>query len=246
MGAHSSLLISLERVTVGSVQHLLPIFLAAIVAVGFIRYAKKHFSPEKQVRAIHYFALFVSFVLASYHLYHMAIGAYNFKTDLPLFLCSLMALTIPVFTHYRKYWMYEILVFWIIAGTSQGVITPDIPEGFPSFDYFRYWVAHLGLLLIIFYATFVWGMRPRFKSVIISVLALQGYIGLMMLLNYVLGANYSYLNYKPEAASVLDYLGEWPWYLLQAQLLLVPYFLLIYGCFQLGKKRKGPISQKAD
>ncbi|WP_290698864.1 hypothetical protein [Lacinutrix sp.] len=41
-------------------------------------------------------------------------------------------------------------MFWIIAGTSQAVITPDISIGFPSFDYFRYWIAHLGLLIIIF------------------------------------------------------------------------------------------------
>ncbi len=149
-----------------------------------------------------------------------------------------MALIIPVFTYYRKYWMYEILLFWIIAGTSQGVITPDIADGFPAFDYFRYWIVHLGLLIIIFYATFVFNMRPKLKSVFKSILVLLLYMVVMMILNYVLGANYSYLNYKPESASVLDYLGEWPWYLIQVVLLLLPYFLLIYLFFQVGKKKK--------
>jgi hypothetical integral membrane protein (TIGR02206 family) len=142
--------------------------------------------------------------------------------------------------------MYELLVFWIIAGTSQGVITPDIVEGFPAFDYFRYWVVHLGLLIVIFYATFVFDMRPRLRSVFKSILALQVYVVVMMLLNYLVNANYSYLNHKPESASVLDYLGEWPWYLVQAQLLLIPYFLVIYLFFQIGKKRKGVISQTTD
>ncbi|MBT8303720.1 MAG: TIGR02206 family membrane protein [Bacteroidia bacterium] len=239
-----SYFISIERVSVGSLEHLLPIAIAIVLAFILIRYARKHFSEKQQVKAIHAFAILVSLTLASFHLYYIALGNYDFKTDLPLFLCSFMALTIPLFTYFRKYWMYEILVFWIIAGTSQGVITPDIPEGFPAFDYFRYWTAHLGLLIIIFYATFVFEMRPTLRSVIKSILALQVYIGLMMLLNYLLDANYSYLNYKPKSASVLDYLGEWPWYLVQAQMLLIPYFLLIYGLFQIGRKRT--ISQTID
>jgi hypothetical integral membrane protein (TIGR02206 family) len=133
--------------------------------------------------------------------------------------------------------MYEILLFWIIAGTSQGVITPDIAEGFPSFDYFRYWTVHLGLLTIIFYATFVLKMRPKFKSVLKSFVALQAYALIMMGVNYVLNSNYSYLNRKPEVASVLDYLGEWPFYLLAMEALMLPYFLLIYLPFYLSNKR---------
>ncbi|WP_262890560.1 YwaF family protein [Winogradskyella costae] len=67
----------------------------------------------------------------------MLFDNYNFKTDLPLFLCSLLALIIPIFTHYRRYWKFEILVFWIIGGTLQAVITPDIAQGVPGFDYSR-------------------------------------------------------------------------------------------------------------
>lgn len=242
----SDFLLILDRVSIGSLEHLLPISLAVVFAVVLIRYGNNIESEVKKQRVIHYFAILVSLTIFSYHLYHIIIADYDFKMDLPLYLCSFMALMIPLFTYFRKYWMYEILLFWIIAGTSQGVITPDIPEGFPAFDYFRYWVVHLGLLIIIFYATFVLNMRPTIKSVFRSIVALQVYIGAMMLLNYLLDANYSYLNYKPEAASVLDYLGEWPWYLIQAQLLLIPYFLIIYGFFELGKRRKQVNSQTTD
>jgi len=242
----SSSFLLLERVTIGSLQHLIPISLAIIFAFLFIVYSKRELTKRQQEIALHYFGVFVALVVLGFHIYHMLFGNYDFRTDLPLYLCSLLALIIPVFTYYRKYWMYELLVFWIIAGTSQGVITPDIVEGFPAFDYFRYWVVHLGLLIVIFYATFVFDMRPRLRSVFKSILALQVYVVVMMLLNYLVNANYSYLNHKPESASVLDYLGEWPWYLVQAQLLLIPYFLVIYLFFQIGKKRKGVISQTTD
>lgn len=124
--------------------------------------------------------------------------------------------------------MYEILLFWIIAGTSQGVITPDIAEGFPRFDYFRYWVVHLGLLTIIFYATFVFGMRPTIKSVFKSFLTLLVYVVSMVIINWLLDANYFYLNEKPKSASILDFLGEWPVYIIVGQLILIPYFMMIY------------------
>ena len=134
--------------------------------------------------------------------------------------------------------MYEVLLFWIVAGTLQGVITPDIAEGFPTFDYFRYWTVHLGLLIIIFYATFVFGMRPTFKSIFKSVLALQVYVVMMVAINALLDANYFYLNEKPKSASVLDYFGYWPYYIIVTQLILVPYFLVIYLPFYIEKRRK--------
>jgi hypothetical integral membrane protein (TIGR02206 family) len=131
--------------------------------------------------------------------------------------------------------MFEILVFWVIAGTLQGVITPDIADGFPSLDYMRYWIVHLGLLTVIFYTIFVFKMRPKFKSIFKSFLALQVYVVLMIVINYFLDANYFYLNRKPESASVLDYFGEWPYYIIVAQLVIIPLFLLIYLPFYISE-----------
>ena len=166
----------------------------------------------------------------------MVYGAYDYRTDLPLYLCSLLGILIPIYTYYRNYWMFEILVFWIIAGTLQGVITPDIAEGAPSLDYFRYWIVHLGLLVVIFYSIFVFQLKPQFKSVFKSFFALQVYVVVMIGVNYLLDANYFYLNRKPESASVLDYFGEWPYYILVCQLIIIPLFLMIYVPFYFRRK----------
>jgi len=223
-------------VAIGSIQHIAPLLFALVYTVGFIFYAKRNFTASQQEKAVHYFAWFVSLTVIIFHVYHMVFETYNFKTDLPFYLCSLLAIIIPIFTYYRKYWMFEILVFWIIGGTLQGIITPDIQEGFPSFDYFTYWITHLGLLIIICYVIFVFNMKPKLRSVFKSFLALQVYVILMMLLNYCLDANYFYLNEKPKSASLLDYFGEWPYYILVAQLIVIPSFLLIYLAFRLEKE----------
>lgn len=81
-------------------------------------------------------------------------------------------------------------------------------------------------------------MRPKFKSVFKSFLALQLYMLLMFGINYALGGNYSYLNEKPKSASLLDYLGDWPMYLLVVELIILPYFLIIYLPFYMAKRFK--------
>ena len=133
--------------------------------------------------------------------------------------------------------MYEVLLFWIIGGTLQAVITPDIELGFPSFDYFRYWVVHLGLLIVVFYSIFVFNMQPKLKSVFKSFLALQLYVVIMVIINKLLNGNYFFLNEKPQSVTVLDYFGDWPWYIIVVQIIVIPLFLLIYLPFHLTRKR---------
>jgi hypothetical integral membrane protein (TIGR02206 family) len=230
--------VSQNSVVIGSLQHIIPILLAFGITIFVVIYASRYLSEIQKHKAIHYFAWFVSSTVVSFHVYRMIFDNYNFQTDLPLYLCSFMALLIPIFTHYRKYWMFEILVFWIIGGTLQAVITPDITEGFPSFDYFRYWIAHLGLLTVIFYFIFVFKMKPKLRSVFKSFMALQLYVVLMMVVNYFLNANYFYLNEKPKSASLLDYFGEWPYYIVVGQLIIIPLFILIYMPFYLSERLK--------
>ncbi|MCK7592013.1 TIGR02206 family membrane protein [Subsaxibacter sp. CAU 1640] len=227
----------LERVSIGSWEHLIPILIGIVISVFSISFSKRKLSLEQQQNFFKIFGWFVSLFVIAFHLYFIFFDSYDIQKDLPLYLCSFIAVLIPIFTNYRNYLIYEILVFWIIAGTLQGVITPDIEEGFPTFDYFRYWIVHLGLLIIIFYATFVFGMTPKLKSVFKSFLALQVYLILMICINWLLDSNYFYLNEKPKSASLLDYFGEWPIYILIVQLLLLPYFLVIYVPFYLSEKR---------
>ena len=225
-------------VEIGSLQHIIPIIITVILSIILIRFSNRKLNQKQQEQVFKALGFFVSYTVLVFHLHLIFKGNYNIATDLPLFLCSFMALFIFIFTYSRKYWLFEILLFWIIAGTSQAVVTPDIPFGFPSFDYFRYWIAHLGLLVIIFYAIFVLKMRPTWKSMFKSFLALQLYAIIIFGINYILNGNYFYLNKKPNSASALDYLGEWPIYLLTIEAILIPYFFIIYLPFFLTKKRK--------
>ena len=162
---------------------------------------------------------------------------FNYQEDLPLHLCSFLALVIPVLSYTRKYIYYEIFFFLILAGTLQSLITPS-DYNFLNFTFFRYWFVHSGLVLFMLYATFVYKMRPTIKSVFKSFIGMQFYVILMFLINYLLGSNYFYTNRKPEATTLLDVFGEWPQYIFVVELIVIPFFLLIYFPFYLTRKKE--------
>ena len=42
---------------------------------------------------------------------------------------------------------------------------PDLSEGFPHVNFFKYWLEHAGLVVFIIYATLIYDMRPTVKSI---------------------------------------------------------------------------------
>ena len=76
--------------------------------------------------------------------------------------------------------------------------------------------------------TAVEGYRPRWQSLLRVAVGANLYVAAVGLVNLWLGSNYMFLMYKPNAPSLLDYLGPWPWYVLAAEPIGVAVFLLLY------------------
>lgn len=218
-------------------QHMLSLLFFIMFGIVLIRWAKKQ-SEEIKVKVAHYFAWSIAATVIFWTIIKIYIRGFDVEEDLPLHLCNFMALLLPFFAANRKYLYYEILLFWILAGTTHAVITPDLSQGFPNFVYIKYWYVHSGLIIFILYTTLVLKFRPTLKSAFKSFVALQGYIVLMFILNAMVGANYFYTYGKPEVPSALDYLGEYPYYILTVELIMIPYFLLIYLPFHFSKKKR--------
>ena len=182
------------------------------------------------------FAFSICFTVLLGTFVHIYKGNFNIQEDLPLHLCSFLALIIPVLSVTKKFVYYEIFFFLILAGTLQSLITPD-EHNYLNFPFFRYWFVHAGLVVFMFFATFIYKMRPTLRSVGKSFLAMQAYMLFMFILNYFLGSNYFYTNRKPDVATALDLFGDWPQYIFVVEILVIPYFMLIYLPFYLTRKK---------
>jgi hypothetical integral membrane protein (TIGR02206 family) len=217
-------------------QHILISAIVITFGTTLICWAKKQ-SKQTQFLTGNIIASSISLTVIFGSILNIYKQDFNYQEDLPLHLCSFLALIIPILSFTRKYIYYEIFFFLIIAGTLQSLITPS-DYNFLNFTFFRYWFVHSGLVLFMLYATFIYKMRPTIKSVFKSFVGMQFYMILMFIINYLLGSNYFYTNRKPDATTLLDVFGEWPQYIFVVELIVIPFFLLIYFPFYLTRKKE--------
>jgi hypothetical integral membrane protein (TIGR02206 family) len=151
-------------------------------------------------------------------------------------MCRLVAWILPIAIFYMSRKWLKLLYFFVLAGTLQAVISPDLDIGFPSYAYIRYFVLHVGLIATIIYMVAVFQLRITWKDLWHSFLYAQPYLLILMGINKVIGSNYGYTMHKPETGSVLDFFGPWPWYILGAELLMLISFLILITPFLISNR----------
>jgi hypothetical integral membrane protein (TIGR02206 family) len=218
-----------------SLQHFGILFVLALVAIVLIANGRKAKYFVQRNTAIFLASLiFTSEVIEA--LVMIINGQYDYHTHLPLFLCDIAALLLPwiIYNHNRK-WI-GILYFWAMAGTLQALITPDLEEGFPSFEYFRYFLMHGGIVITVLYTVIIFRIRISWKDLFNAVMYAQLYLLCIHLVNVAFHFNYSYTIEKPPGPTVLDLFGPWPWYIFWGEMLMIVLFLILLLPFLFRRK----------
>ena len=225
-------------------EHIVGLVVSVLLIVFIPLFSLKYLSKDSQARLG---AVIGYIVMLSYPVWvvlELAAGTFSTTLHLPVHLCRISNLLIPLVMVKRHFLTFEVLFFWGLSGTLQGAITPDISAGFPHFYYFRFWIAHNGLVLALVYAAVVYKMRPTPKSIKKSFLALNLFLIFAMIVNLVLDANYFWICGKPVTPSgehvptILDFMGPWPWYIIAAEFVALIHFLIAYTPFYFINKRK--------
>ena len=121
----------------------------------------------------------------------------------------------------------ELLYFWGCAGTLLGIVTPDVRTGFPDWRFLSFFGLHGLVVVAAVVVVFGFGKRPRPGAARRAFLLTNAYAAVVGLVNALSGANYLYLRAKPGAATLLDWMGPWPVYILVADALALLLFLLL-------------------
>ncbi len=122
---------------------------------------------------------------------------------------------------------FEITYFLGLAGTLQAVLTPDIRQGFPSWEFILFFWSHGVVLLAVAYLITCQHVKPRPGSVLRMLLLVNLYAVIVGGIDAIAGWNYGYLCRKPGVPSLLDYLGPWPWYLVSLEFVALANFVLL-------------------
>lgn len=160
-------------------------------------------------------------------------GQLSVAQDLPLDLCNLLALLAPAFAWRPDVVSHEIMYYMVMAGSLQAIVTPHLETRFPHPDFVKYWIVHWGLVVYVIYVSVALGVYPSGPGILWALLAVLAYIPVLWACNYILGANYGYVMAKPPTASLLDYMGPWPWYIVFSLVIAVGLFWLAYLPFAL-------------
>ena len=171
-------------------------------------------------------------LLASFMAYHLVVllqGSYQADFDLPLHLTDAATVVAAVALWSYRPLPFELTYFWGLTASLLAVITPglDSEEGFPSFFYWHYFFTHAGVVVAALLLAFGLGLTARPGAVRRMFLATAVWAAVAAAGNAVTGGNYMFLKERPETASLLDYMGPWPWYIVCAALLAVALFALL-------------------
>ncbi len=156
---------------------------------------------------------------------------------LPLELCHCVMLACAIALFRPVPLAFEITYFIGLAGTLQAALTPDIGQGFPSWEFILFFWSHGAVLLAVVYLIACSRLKPRPGSVLRMLVLVNLYALAVGGIDALFGWNYGYLCRKPAVPSLLDYLGPWPWYLLSLELVALANFFLLALPWRLLKKR---------
>ncbi len=161
--------------------------------------------------------------LSVFPINQLALATLDFEIPLnnllPFHLCDFAALTAGFGILTRKPLLCELTYCWGLVGTIQGLITPNLGWDFPHPMFWSFFIQHGVVVIVALYLPLAMKWKPLPGVVPRILFWNQVYFLFAIIVNWSLGTNFGFLAAKPEVASPLDYLGDWPIYLIWLQIL---------------------------
>ncbi|HWD29107.1 MAG TPA: TIGR02206 family membrane protein [Rhizomicrobium sp.] len=194
-------------------SHLLALilpFVLPLLAAALVR-PRVHRGADRWVRWTLGAAMSVNWV--AWMLLLHGKGWLGVDNEFPLNLCdwATVATVITLFNPNQR--TYELAYFWALAGTLQGMLTPDVQRDFPDIQFLLFFVFHGGIIFGVLYLTFGLKMRPYPASLPRAIGWTFVYVGVAGLFDALTGANYGMLHRKPPFQTILSFMPDWPWYI---------------------------------
>lgn len=168
-----------------------------------------------------------------WYIYRYATEGFRFPEGLPLQLSDVVVWMTVLAAWTGRAIFFELSWFWGIAGAGMAILTPDLWAPFWSYPTAYFFLSHA---LVVITPVFLWSAgiaRARPGCAWRALLWVNVYAAAVGCFNAIFKTNYMYLCQKPEGASLLDWFGPWPWYILGGEALALALFWLLWLPFRL-------------
>ena len=137
---------------------------------------------------------------------------------MPFELCTINAYLVGIILIFSpSFVIFEVVYFWVMAGTIQGIITPRLFTGYPHYLFFEYFITHVGIVLATIFLIYRYNWKLTWLSLWKSLLWLQVPALINLVFDFTFDVNYMFMNELPKVPTLLNHFGEWPWYILASE-----------------------------
>jgi hypothetical integral membrane protein (TIGR02206 family) len=170
---------------------------------------------------------------ASWWVWQIAHHRFDIRQDLPLFPCDVIAFVAPLALWFRTRILVELTYFWGIAGTANGIVSPDIGNHFPEYEFFQYFLQHSAIPCASLFLVVGLRIAPRPWAAVKALGLAAGLAVVDAFANLLTDGNYMFLRSVPPGANLLDLFGPWPRYIAGGVLLAVAFFAILDAPFRI-------------
>lgn len=217
----------MDRFSAYDTSHLIVVVVLLLGALGLARVGRATRGSVTGDRIGKALALVILTLMVPVQLLYLSPRFLDLERTLPLQLCDLAWMVAAYALWMHRRWAVALTYYWGLTLTTQAVITPDLAAGFPDPAFWLFWTLHLLVIWAAVYLTWGLGLVPDWRSYRTALVVTGVWAVAMFGFNLVAGTNYGYLNSKPATASVLDLLGDWPWYILAEVVIVATVWALI-------------------
>jgi hypothetical integral membrane protein (TIGR02206 family) len=229
---------SVPRFVLFGPAHVLALLAAGGAAALLARLVRHGESASQAVRIA--LAAVLLGATAAYLLAVYRAGRLEVWDLVPLHLCDFLIFVAVFALLARHQGATELLYFWACTGTLLAMVTPDLRQGFPDWRFFSYFLLHGAVVAAAVVLVFGLGLRPRPGAAWRAFLVTNAYAAAVYAVDAVFDQNFLYLRGKPRAATLLDWMGPWPVYILVVDAVALGLFVLLEQPFRRGLRPVEP------
>jgi hypothetical integral membrane protein (TIGR02206 family) len=195
-----------------TLAHFLPILLAVAVIFAIRHFRERIRSCPKEANFRYVLAFML--IIAEMSYFWRLVGVPSLEPNpvdhLPITVCGWAVIFCSYMLVGKCQSLFDISYFWLFSGTIFALITPTVITytGPTRYRYYQFWAEHTLGYVAVFYMIFVHGMRPTWKSMAKSYVALAALGVIAFAANRMIGpgANYLFLAKPEDTPSILDIL----------------------------------------
>lgn len=193
--------------------HLALLGLTVLLSVVVIWYLRRIRGTTTEAIVVRWAGWFLLAVSVFQVIWYALPANWHIERSLPLHFSDALRFAAAVALIWRVRWAIALTYYWGLTLNPQAIVTPHptMLVG-PSVEFLLYWVLHIAVWLAPLALVWGLGFRVQWRDFGITYGVSVAWAALAMSFNAILGTNYAFLNRPPDGASLVDWLGPWPIY----------------------------------